>query len=222
MKSNSIAKGGLAIALLLVSACGQRQAAPEPEDVPQDIVEFPTPTRDDDTDDDRQPLPDDVQIYRDESGLFALALPSGYSYETMDSGITFLSGDRGFGGVIQHQTTDVENIVQDSLDELLKQTIETQFSEVSWQSELEEQADGSFRLDWNGINAAGAKLDALSFIEQHDTTLFILTAYGIDQAYSDYNDDAQIIVGTYVVQENPPEDDPLDADADGETDATTN
>ncbi len=193
---------GLAIALLTVPACRQRQAPVEPEALPPEPLEFPTPPSDDA---ERQPLPDDVQIYQDESGLFALALPAGYEYETRENGITFLSGDRGFGGVIQHQITEVENIAQESLGEVLQKTIEAQFANVSWQSELEKQTDGSLRLEWKGTNDTGEQLDALSFIEQHDTTLYILTAYGINHAYSDYNEDAQIVVGTYVVQENPAE-----------------
>ncbi|MEM7773012.1 MAG: hypothetical protein AAGA75_23900 [Cyanobacteria bacterium P01_E01_bin.6] len=195
---------GLAIALVFLPACKQSQ---QPSDVesPLESIEIPQPPAPTEEDAERQPLPDDVQIYRDDSELFALALPAGYSYESIGNGITFLSGDLGFGGIIQYQTTEVTNIAQESLDEVLRQTIETQFSEVSWQSDFQEQADGSFRLDWNAVNAAGKPLDALSFIEQHGETLFILTAYGIDKAYSEYNDDARIIVGTYVVQESSPD-----------------
>ncbi|MEB3211695.1 MAG: hypothetical protein VKL39_10080 [Leptolyngbyaceae bacterium] len=195
---------GGAIALTLLPAC--RQQPPVSEEPPTLPVE-PPPLPSSANDSDRQPLPDDVQIYRDESDLFALAFPAGYTYESIDNGITFLSEDEGFGGIIQYQDTEVENIAPESLNEVLRATIEAQFSDVSWQSDLQEQADGSFRLDWNAVNPAGQPLDALSFIEQHGETLFILTAYGIDRDYSDYNDDARIIVGTYVVQENPPESD---------------
>jgi hypothetical protein len=194
-----------AIALTLLPACQQKDQSPVSDAPLVDPIEPPPlPSPQDEAD--RQPLPDDVQIYRDESELFALAFPSGYTYESIENGITFLSEDEGFGGVIQYQETDVENIAQESLDDVLRATIEAQFAEVSWQSDLQEQADGSFRLDWNAVNAAGQSLDALSFIEQHGETLFILTAYGIDRAYRDYNDDARIIVGTYVVQESPSDD----------------
>ena len=210
---------GAAIALTTLTACRQRQQ-PTGLDTPpvlESLEPLTLPPSSDDAE--RQPLPDDVQIYRDDSELFALAFPAGYTYEPIDNGITFLSEDEGFGGLIQYQTTDVTNIAQESLDEVLRATIEAQFSDVSWQSELQEQADGSFRLDWNAVNAAGKLLDALSFIEQHGETLFILTAYGIDRMYSDYNDDARIIVGTYVVQENAPDE---DTDADGDVSSNEN
>ncbi len=192
---------GLAIALTLLPACGQRETPPKTEPTPQESISFPTPP--DDAGAERQPLPDDVQIYQDESGLFALALPSDYDYDTRENGITFLSSDKGFGGVIQYQATEVKNITPESLGEVLQQTLEAQFSGVTWQSDLEEQPDGSFRREWTGTNGLGEELDALSFIEQHGTTIYILTAYGIDRAYSAYNSDAEIIAGTYVVQENP-------------------
>lgn len=196
-----LAKCGLAIALTLLPACDRQPSPPESEPLPQPAIQFPTPP--DESDRERQPLPDNVQIYRDDSGLFALALPTGYDYDTRDNGITFLSDDEGFGGVIQFQTTEVKNITPDSLGDVLQQTLEAQFSDVTWQSELEEQPDGSFRREWKGTNGLGEELDALSFIEQHGTTIYILTAFGIDRPYSEYNDDAEIIAGTYVVQENP-------------------
>lgn len=197
---------GLAIASLWIPACRSRQEPPAADAPPSsDTPRFPE-TPPEEADANQTALPDDVQIYQDENRMFALALPAGYTYEAIANGMTFVSADGGFGGIIQYENQDSEeSLSQGDLEARLAQMIESRFSNVEWQSDTQEQSDGSLRMDWKGTNDAGAQLDGLSFIEQHGATTFVLTAYGIDRPYNDYNSDAQIIAGTYVVQENPPE-----------------
>ncbi|MEB3357382.1 MAG: hypothetical protein VKK04_11705 [Synechococcales bacterium] len=181
-------------------------------------------------------LPDNVQIYQDESGMFALALPAGYAYQPSPQGLAFHSPDSGFRGEITYlETGDPEagnSAVGDAeagnseadgaettgsskaeanglpladLEARLKQVIQADLAEVTWQGAAEQQPDGSLRLAWTGVNKDGDELDALSFIEQHHNTLFILKLYGVGETYSSYNEDARIIVGSYVVRQAPPD-----------------
>lgn len=142
------------------------------------------------------------EIYQDPNGWFALALPKGYEFEPTDQGLTFQSPDQGFGGTIRYLTEQEQDLDQAQLESILKQDLSSQMDEVSWQRSAQPQADGSLRLDWTGLDADGNKLDAVSFIEQHGSTLFLMTAHGINQPYLNYNNDARIIAGTYVVRRN--------------------
>ncbi|TAF48612.1 MAG: hypothetical protein EAZ61_15085, partial [Oscillatoriales cyanobacterium] len=66
-----------------------------------------------------------------------------------------------------------------------------------WQlSEI--QPDGSVRLDWRGTTPEGKELDAVSYIEQRNDTVFILNVYGIDRPYDAFLDDSQTIIGSYL------------------------
>lgn len=201
----------MAIAILSSAVLGVacRSEPPTPSATEELAVEsepFPEAPDAEDTEEARTPLPDDAQIYQDDSGLFALALPQGYSHEAIANGMTFRSADEGFGGTIAYEVIDTgEPLSSDELEAKLRQDIESQFSEIKWQSDSQPQPDGSLRLDWQGKTSKGATLDALSFIEQHGPVIYTFSVHGIDKPYDDYNDDAQIIAGTYVVQENPPE-----------------
>ncbi|NET50178.1 MAG: hypothetical protein F6K09_15985, partial [Merismopedia sp. SIO2A8] len=171
-----------------------------PSSVPDALPAQPTES----IEGDPTPVPEDVQVYQDENGMFALALPPNYSYEPMEQGLTFLSEDGGFGGGILYQVSE-EPAPSDLLDqeEALKAVIAPQFNQIEWQKSGQRQPDGSVRLAWTGIDEAGKKIDALSFIETHGLSTFVLSVYGIDQEYNNYSEDARIIVGTYVVRQGP-------------------
>jgi len=219
MKMRMVVAKGLAIATVLSSlsilACRPEPSAPPPVDPPPTPTEpFPEAPELEDEEDEasRTPLPDDIQIYQDDSGLFALALPLGYRFEPIDQGMTFRSEDEGFGGAIAYQVLDSdEPLSAEALESRLRENIEAQFSDVTWQSDSQPQPDESLRLDWQAETSDGSSLDALSFIEQHGKVIYVFHAHGIDQPYNEYNRDAEIIVGTYIVQEKPPES--VDAEA---------
>ncbi|MGB3613046.1 MAG: hypothetical protein WBA10_04570 [Elainellaceae cyanobacterium] len=187
--------------LLLAAGCSAKssivslnppQAVPRVEQIPQAPKETIAA------------LPDDVQIYRDENEMFVLALPKDYTYESSDRSMTFAAPDGGFGGEVDYAAAEA-SLTPPKLEERLKQMLQERFVEVSWEDgSANEQSDGSLRLDWQGISSDGQQLDALSFIEQHGEVVYILTAHGVDRPYKDYNDDARIIVGSYVVRQDPP------------------
>ncbi|MGF1515209.1 MAG: hypothetical protein ACFB5Z_16135 [Elainellaceae cyanobacterium] len=190
--------------LLLASACGSKNALVSlnpPQAVPAPAAEtFPEAPGDGAS----AALPEDVQIYRDENEMFALALPKDYEYEGGDRGMTFTAPDGGFGGEIGYATIE-EPLEPPQLEERLKRSLQESFVEVSWEDgSAEKQSDGSLRLSWQGLNSDGQELDALSFIEQHGGVVYTLTAYGIDLPYKDYNKDARIIAGSYVVRGSAP------------------
>jgi hypothetical protein len=140
------------------------------------------------------------QTYRDTNGLFEVSLPQGYSYEETGSGITFASGDGGFGGSVDFGSAQGKTLTTQQLEEALKQEYENRLDDVSWQdSQL--QPDGSVRVDWVGRDTGGNDLDAISFVEQRGDTIFILNLFGINKPYNDYNSDAQAIVGSYRVRQ---------------------
>lgn len=209
MKMRMVVARGLAIATILSSlsllACRPKPTEPPVTEEPTPVEPFPE-APEEETEASRTPLPDDIQIYQDDSGLFALALPKGYSFEAIDQGMTFRSADEGFGGAIAYQIVEGdEPLSTEALESRLREEIENQFSDVTWQSDSQPQPDGSLRLDWQAQTSDGKTLDALSFIEQHGKVIYIFHAHGIDQPYNEYNRDAEIIAGTYIVQENPPE-----------------
>ncbi|MGF1496151.1 MAG: hypothetical protein ACFB8W_04920 [Elainellaceae cyanobacterium] len=177
-----------------------------PQSPPRPITPIPEPP-----DQTTSALPDDAQIYQDENGMFALALPAGYAYTSEPQGMTFQSPDGGFRGEIVYLETknseteavaeaEASSLPLTELEARLKQAIQADLAEVTWQGAAEEQADGSLRLAWTGVNQEGEELDALSFIEEHHNTLFILKLHGVGQTYSSYNSDARIIVGSYTVR----------------------
>ncbi|MEO0408895.1 MAG: hypothetical protein AAF289_16250 [Cyanobacteria bacterium P01_A01_bin.135] len=150
------------------------------------------------------PLPDNVQIYRDKDEMFALALPTGYTHEAGDRTVRFTSADQGFGGEVDYAAAEA-SLTPEQLEARLQQALQQRYVDVTFaEGGAEAQEDGSLRLSWQGTNSDGAQLDALSFIEQHGNTVYILTAHGIDRPYVAYNQDARVIAGSYVVREETP------------------
>jgi hypothetical protein len=194
---------GLVMSVVLVSACSGRTGSEA--ELTRALMEQPSPQpQSAQTPEDVDLLPRNIQIYQNPNGWFALALPKQYHYTETDQGLTFLSPDDGFGGQIEYFTEQDQNLDHSELETILKQEISEQFSEVSWQEDAQIQEDDSLRLDWVGIDSSGKQLDAVSFIEQHGDTLFVMHAHGINQPYQHYNNDARIIVGTYVVRTTEP------------------
>ena len=149
------------------------------------------------------PVPGNVQVYQDDNGMFALALPAGYSYEPLDQGLTFISADNGFAGEIVYQAAQNSSSSILAMERELKAIIKPKFSQINWQKAGQRQPDGSVRLAWTGVDNAGQSVDALSFIETHGEHSFALSVYALDQQYNEYSNDARIIVGTYVVRQGP-------------------
>jgi|GEM_PF-3128055 hypothetical protein len=140
------------------------------------------------------------QTYRHGQGLFEITFPQGYTYQETDSGITFASGDGGFGGVVDYGSAQGSDLTTKQLEDALKQEYESRLDQVSWQ-DTQIQPDGSVRVDWIGRDKEGRDLDAISFIEQRGDTIFILNLFGVDKSYNDYNSDAEAIVGSYRVKQ---------------------
>lgn len=216
--------------LLLLSGCGlfsSSDESPIPEDAAQNPVETPQPLEGTVPEEEAQdtPVPDNVQVYQDDSGMFALALPKGYTHEKTEQGITFTSEDEGFAGEIVYESDASATTNLYALEKQLKDIIEARFGTVDWAHNGQRQPDGSVRLAWETTDEDGRAIDALSFIEVHGQNRFALLLYSVDQVYNDYGDDAKIIAGTYVVRQGPAiantEAADTDADADGGPDANT-
>lgn len=194
--------------LLLLSGCGlfsSSDDAPTPDSSAQPPVETPDPLTGTPPEEEaaETPVPDNVQVYQDDSGMFALALPKGYTHEKTDQGITFTSEDEGFAGEIVYESDPSATTNLYALEKQLKDIIEARFGTVDWDHNGQRQPDGSVRLAWDTTDEDGRDIDALSFIEVHGQNRFALLLYSVDQAYNDYGDDAKIIAGTYVVRQGP-------------------
>ncbi len=172
-------------------------SAPEPSETP-DITAAPdTPEA---TPDAPEAAPDTAaapQTYNQPDGLFQISFPAGYSYQEIQNGIQFVSSDGSFGGFVEYQSAGGETFTPEELGEILQNDYSQMLVDVTWQGN-ELQPDDSMRVDWVGANAQGQQFDAVSFIEQHGDTIYVLDVFGINAPYN--NNDAQTIVGTYRVQ----------------------
>jgi hypothetical protein len=142
------------------------------------------------------------QTYSEPNGLFEISFPAGYTYARTGSGITFSSADQKFGGSVEYRSHQDRALSLAQLEANFKSEYESRFSNIVWQGSLP-QADGSLRLDWVGRDSSGNRLDAISFVEQRGSTVFILNLFGINTAYQDYNPDAEAIVSTYQASPTP-------------------
>ncbi|HEY9629697.1 MAG TPA: hypothetical protein V6C84_20525 [Coleofasciculaceae cyanobacterium] len=140
------------------------------------------------------------QTYREPSGLFEISFPAGYTYEQTGSGIAFTSTDERFGGSVDYGSAQGNVIGLEQLEASLKSEYEKRLSDLVWQGSSP-QPDGSLRIDWTGRDAQGNALDAVSFVEQRGDTIFILNLFGVNAPYQDYNNDAEVIVGSYRVRQ---------------------
>lgn len=215
--------------LLLLSGCGLIGASgpandPPPSNPPADTsvdTSLPPDKLPPDEEEPDTPVPENVQVYQDDSGMFALALPKGYNHEKTDQGITFTSEDGGFAGEIVYESDANATPNLYALEQQLKQIIEDRFGVVDWDRNGQRQPDGSVRLAWETEDEDGREIDALSFIEVHGQNRFALLLYSVDKVYNDYGDDARIIAGTYVVRQGSAiaDTDSPETDADAEADA---
>jgi hypothetical protein len=139
---------------------------------------------------------DPDNTYRPRNTEFEVTLPSQYDIQPQRDGVAFISSDGGFGGEVVFFEEE-EPLDADDLEDALKEIYDELLDGASWQlSEI--QPDGSVRLDWRGTTPEGKELDAVSYIEQRNDTVFILNVYGIDRPYDAFLDDSQTIIGSYL------------------------
>ncbi len=137
--------------------------------------------------------------YRNTQNLFEISLPEGYSHRETSSGIIFASPDDGFGGAVDFSTAQGQQFSAEQLEAALKQEYTKRLKQIAFQkSQIQE--DGSMRVDWLGRNSDGQNLDAVSFVEQRGDHVFILTLFGVNKPYGNYNDDAGKIVDSYRIR----------------------
>jgi hypothetical protein len=174
---------------------------------------------------------DKDNIYRPRKREFEIMLPEKYDIQPQRDGVAFISDDGSFGGEVVFFEED-KPLDADDLENALKKIYNDLLEGASWQlSEI--QPDGSVRLDWRGTTPEGQELDAVSYIEQRNDTVFILNVYGIDRPYDAFLDDSQTIIGSYLtwpdddgnsdtVDELDPADDGVDNTDDATLDDATN
>lgn len=214
----------LSSVLLIASACTQGQEAESPTSSGSSSVESPAVVASPDPNPILNPLAptdgssessttenppsaqssgdsssDTPQVYREPNGLFEISLPSDYKFEETGSGIAFASGDEGFAGSVDYGSAQGQTLTNEDMEAALKSEYEERLKEVTWQGS-EVQPDGSVRVDWVGTDPQGNQLDAISFVEQRGDTIYILNLFGVNQAYQNYNQDAEVIVGSYRVR----------------------
>lgn len=142
------------------------------------------------------------QTYQEANGAFAIGFPDGYVYQKTATGVVFHSKDEAFRGEVVFGSAQGGKYTNEQLETFLKEAYKAnlKLTEVEWQ-QTEKQSDGSLRIDWVGKDPQGNTLDAESFIEQRDDTIYILTLSGVNKSYKDYFADAEAIVSSYQVKE---------------------
>jgi hypothetical protein len=140
--------------------------------------------------------------YRQPDGLFELSFPHGYRYLPMEDGVSFISGDRQFGGSASVRPAQGQTLTAELLEQGLKAEYESRLQAVEWQATTV-QPDGSLRVDWVGVDANGDVLDAVSFVEQHGDVIYILNLHAINEAYANYEAAATTIVEHYRLRGTP-------------------
>jgi hypothetical protein len=157
---------------------------------------------------------DGDNTYRPRNQEFEVTLPEKYEIQPQRDGVAFVSDDGGFGGEVVFFKEDKPLDAED-LENALKKIYDELLDGAAWQL-AEIQPDGSVRLDWRGTTPEGKELDAVSYIEQRNDTVFILNVYGIDRPYDAFLDDSQTIIGSYLTW---PED---EGDGDNDDNGDTN
>ncbi|MGC9503010.1 hypothetical protein [Baaleninema sp.] len=139
----------------------------------------------------------DGNLYRDPNGAFSISFPDDYAKQPRVNGLEFLSSDGNFGGEVLY-LEESQQLTDEELEELFIDRYKATYNNFGWLN-TELQPDKSVRVDWRGQNAQGQDVDAVSYIEQHRSRIYILNLYGIDESYDRYLDDANVIVGSYNV-----------------------
>lgn len=216
MKKSSLLTSLFLIATVTLSACGSQTAdkppalsvavspeasvAPSETPAPSETSSASSSTPTDKASPTEAPAVGTPETYREQSGLFEIAFPEGYTHQDTGSGVAFVSGDESFGGSVDFGSAQGNTLDNAQLEAALKTEYEKRLEDVTWQG-TEEQPDGSIRVDWVGTDKEGNDLDAVSFVEQRGDNIFILNLFGINKAYQDYLPDAEAIVSSYRVRQ---------------------
>ncbi|HIK33478.1 MAG TPA: hypothetical protein IGS31_19325 [Oscillatoriales cyanobacterium M4454_W2019_049] len=182
---------GLICGLSLLSVVGfgcqsDRPSTSQPSAVPA-IASRPTP-----------PPQADGKTYKEPNGAFQISFPKGYEYRSTGSGIKFNSADKKFKGFVDFAKTE-NSLDAEKLEGALREYLDGVLKDVKWQNSSLENSD-RIRVDWTGKSAEGEKLDAISYIEQKNNTIYILSLYGVNEAFDTYRIEAEAIVRSYKVQ----------------------
>jgi hypothetical protein len=135
------------------------------------------------------------KTYKEPNGAFQISFPKGYEYRETGSGIKFTSPDKEFKGFVDFAKTDGA-LNSEKLEGALREYLNSVLQEVKWQN-ANLETSGRIRVDWTGKSSEGEKIDAISYIEQRNNTIYILSFYGVNQAFDLYRNDAVAIVRSY-------------------------
>lgn len=145
------------------------------------------------------PIKANGKTYKEPGGAFQISFPKGYEYRTTTSGIKFTSTDKEFKGFVDFAKTDGA-LNAEKLEGALREYLDSVLKDVKWQNaNLETQ--GRIRVDWTGTSSEGENLDAISYIEQRNNTIYILSLYGVNKPFDNYRGEAAAIVRSYRTQE---------------------
>lgn len=186
-------------------ASSSTPAASEPTTVPEPSADAATvdpsvpPTDSDPLDTSAAPASTAEALpstYRQHDGLFELTLPPGYRYREIEDGVSFISGDRRFGGSANVVSAEGRSLTHELLEMGLKEEYKNRLQSLEWQASTP-QPDGSLRVDWIGVDTNGDVLDSVSFVEQHGDYIYILNLHAINEAYANHEEAATAIVESY-------------------------
>ncbi|MGB3559547.1 MAG: hypothetical protein WBA24_13480 [Geitlerinemataceae cyanobacterium] len=145
------------------------------------------------------PVTADGKTYKEPGGAFEISFPKGYEYNTTASGIEFTSADKKFKGFVDFAETD-ETLNAEKLEGALREYLDSVLKDVKWENANLETQD-RIRVDWTGSGSEGEKLDAISYIEQRNNTIYILSLYGVNKPFDNYRGEAEAIVRSYFPKE---------------------
>lgn len=144
------------------------------------------------------PIKADGKTYKEPGGAFQISFPKGYEFRETGTGIKFTAPDRGFKGFVDFAKSD-GTLNSEKLEGALREYLNSVLKDVKWQNaNLENQ--GRIRVDWTGKGADGEQLDAISYIEQRNNRIYILSLYGVNQSFDKYRGEAEAIVRSYRTQ----------------------
>lgn len=141
----------------------------------------------------------DGKTYKEPNGAFKISFPKGYEHRSTGTGIKFNSADNKFKGFVDFAKTD-RPLDAEKLEGALREYLDGVLKDVKWQNASLENSD-RIRVDWMGKSAEGENLDAISYIEQKNNTIYILSLYGVNEAFDTYRLEAEAIVRSYKVRD---------------------